>query len=756
VSLKEKATRLFACYGAPIKFAAKTILGAVLPGSPAVVELVSKVIDCARETSKDLIDYDQSREPAMTPADVKRVEAILDLLAGDLHALVAQMAELEDLPEVALRQLDVALRTDARSQEALGKLEDLAGRFDQLEGQYRQILTVQGYSVEMQEEMLSLLKWQAGVMKYIQELVALHVPPADFQAQLRRYRIGTSALGRGLVAEADASLRALEVEQPRSAVAHVAAAAAHAAGMELDEAQRSLEIAVQLRPDDPGLAELNWRVTRVATQVKGPSPDTGAPAPKAGDTLDGWRLEELLGRGGMGQVFRATCAGRTAALKVLNAGLSRDVAFIERFKREITTLIRLGGHPNLVEIDTFGVDSHRGCWYFTMAWIDGVSLEHHLARHGALPLPEARRLFLAVADGLAVAHAKGIVHRDVKPANILLRGDDTPVLVDFGLAAIRGLAGLTLPGGSPGGTPEFAALEQIRKGQADARSDVYSLAASLYYALAYDASQHREPDLFDPELVPAELRPVLTKALQPNPARRYRDAAEFRVALDEVLAPQRAEPPKMIVSPATGMVLVLIPAGEFWMGSPDTDTDAHDDEKPRHRVQITRPFYLGVYPVTQEQYQKVIGNNPSVKDQPKNPVDSVSWMNAVTFCNHLSERENLRPYYQISGRDVTIPDAGCPGYRLPTEAEWEHACRAGSEKRYCFGDDPADLRAYAWYAFSSFSGGETSPVGQKRPNAFGLHDMHGNVWEWCWDGYERRYSSRPPDLICGLPPNRFS
>jgi len=165
-----------------------------------------------------------------------------------------------------------------------------------------------------------------------------------------------------------------------------------------------------------------------------------------------------------------------------------------------------------------------------------------------------------------------------------------------------------------------------------------------------------------------------------------------------------------------------------------------DDEKPQHRVRITRPFYLGVTEVTQGQYRGMTGENPSLfKGSDDLPVEQVSWYDAIAFCNKLSEREGLKPYYQ-SGAGV---QSGGDGYRLPTEAEWEYACRAGTSTRYSFGDDEASLGEYAWFGGNS-SVPKTHPVGQKRPNKFGLYDMHGNVWEWCWDGYDKDYYRQSP------------
>ena len=158
------------------------------------------------------------------------------------------------------------------------------------------------------------------------------------------------------------------------------------------------------------------------------------------------------------------------------------------------------------------------------------------------------------------------------------------------------------------------------------------------------------------------------------------------------------------------------------MGSPDSDDDAYDNAHPQHRVKIAKPFYLGVTEVTQEQYERVMGENPSeFKDEPQCPVERVSWEDAEKFCERLSEKEGKT-------------------YRLPTEAEWEYACRAGSTTKWCFGDSESQLGDYAWYDDNSDS--TTHPVGQKKPNGWGLYDMHGNVYEWCGDWYDE-YSDSP-------------
>ena len=161
------------------------------------------------------------------------------------------------------------------------------------------------------------------------------------------------------------------------------------------------------------------------------------------------------------------------------------------------------------------------------------------------------------------------------------------------------------------------------------------------------------------------------------------------------------------------MKFVQIPAGRFMMGSPK-DEKGHSENELWHEMMSAQPFWMGVFEVTQEQYQAVMGNNPSQIKGADRPVERVSWYDAGVFCRRASEKTRR-------------------AFRLPTEAEWEYACRAGSKTRYCFGDDEKQLGDYAWYKGNSE--GTTHPVGQKKPNAWGLYDMHGNVAEWCEDSY---------------------
>jgi formylglycine-generating enzyme required for sulfatase activity len=174
---------------------------------------------------------------------------------------------------------------------------------------------------------------------------------------------------------------------------------------------------------------------------------------------------------------------------------------------------------------------------------------------------------------------------------------------------------------------------------------------------------------------------------------------------------------------------VWIPAGTFTMGSPRSEKDRDLDEDPLTLVTITRGFWMGKYEVTQADFQAVMGVNPSYfKGNLNLPVDSVSWTQAMEFCRRITESESK------AGR---LPEGFT--YRLPTEAEFEFASRAGTTNRYSFGDDfdYVLINDHAWY--DKNSGGAPHPVGQKKPNPLGLHDIHGNVWEWCLDWYGDRY-----------------
>ena len=238
-----------------------------------------------------------------------------------------------------------------------------------------------------------------------------------------------------------------------------------------------------------------------------------------------------------------------------------------------------------------------------------------------------------------------------------------------------------------------------------------------------------QADHASPWNLPPDAPPPAVAPFSEQQARRHQDAWAEHLGK-----------PREITN-SIGMKLVLIPPGEFMMGSPEDEEGRWEDEGPQHRVRITKPFYFGLYQVTQEEYGRVMGRNPSWfsrggrgsdgvsgLDTSRFPVENVSWNDAMGFCRKLS----ALPAERSAGRE----------YRLPTEAEWEYACRAGTTTRYSFGHDASQLGDYAWYHDNSDR--RTHPVGQKQANPWALYDLYGNLWEWCSDWFSSDYYANSP------------
>ncbi len=514
-----------------------------------------------------------------------------------------------------------------------------------------------------------------------------------------------------------------------------------------------------------------------------------------------YRLTGFVGEGGSGAVFEGVQdpLERPVAIKVMYPGHHARVR--ERFLREAQAVAGLR-HPNVVTVYDFGlIDELRP--YIVMELLHGHNLAEELHEHGPMQQARALPLFMECLEALAEAHDKNLIHRDLKPDNLFLSKPtprrETLQILDFGIALFtHDLGGAgdaednTLPGsprltptGQKVGTPHYLAPEYFESGTVSAAMDVYAMGLVLaemmmghpvvqaehFYSCVV---QHITGNLKFPEaLLAGPLGPVIRKATAKSPADRYPDAHALLEGLENTVRSatnlalshdfgMAASTSSLVIHADTELSLAnakdtvpegycLIMPGSFQMGSPEDEPGRGEDET-LHEVVLTRPYLLQSHEVTQEEWAALMEHNPSEhQGKPNRPVEQTSWYDAIAYCNALSEKEGLKPYYQIKGQtgqpgldlnltNVSIPDVEGIGYRLPTEAEWEHAARAGGDSEDCRYGALAEI---AWY--SSNSKRKTRPVGDKAPNAWGLYDMLGNVWEWTWDRYSPHGTKRVKD-----------
>jgi formylglycine-generating enzyme required for sulfatase activity len=506
-----------------------------------------------------------------------------------------------------------------------------------------------------------------------------------------------------------------------------------------------------------------------------------------------WELEELLGAGGFGEVWKAKNphfdAVPPVALKFCLDPAAKD-RLLRHEAAVLNQVLRQGKHPGVVALRHTYLGADPPCLeyeYVAGGDLAGLIREWRRKPGGPGRAAEAARLLLDLAHIVAFAHRLDppIVHRDLKPANVLVQpaADGSPTLrvADFGIggvAAGRALApgrrdvsqGQFLVTALRGAhTPLYASPQQTRGGPPDPRDDVYSLGVIWYQLLTGNLTASRPGGArwvtrLTDDGASAGMVELLTACVEDDPADRPHDAGELADRLAAMLAPAPApaeprrefrrapeakpEPPRAITN-SVGMKLVLIPAGSFLIGSPEGEMQRGADEGPLRRVTLTRPFYLSVFPVTQFIYAHVTGRNPSHFTPangggPNHPAEEVSWEDAVAFCRRLSALDGEKR----AGR----------AYRLPTEAEWEYACRAGTTTAFAFGDSLSAEQANfdGNHPYGAAARGRhlqrTSAFGQYKPNAWGLYDMHGNVWEWCADWYAADYYATAADHDSGGPP----
>lgn len=357
----------------------------------------------------------------------------------------------------------------------------------------------------------------------------------------------------------------------------------------------------------------------------------------------------------------------------------------DQVKREVQNAV--GEGVAILPFRIADVTPIKSLRYFlgTQHWLDALTtpLERHLDR-----------LADTVSALLARMADNRVPEPEFKPANATRRTSTTPApQLDSGelanrLTKLREIA-----------EHQRAEAKGVEEAEQRRRDDEFATLSRLLVE-QLDAKAYQDA------------RKTVTELLERRPDDSH--AREAQGLIVHHLAAIGGDNSLLILPGGVIMEFVQIVPGTFMMGSPGSEPYRMYDEL-QHAVTLTKDFWLGKYPVTQAQWQAVIGSNPShFQGDAQRPVDTVSWNDCQLFLQRLAAQ-------------------GQGEFRLPTEAEWEYACRAGSTKAFCFGDDDSQLAGYAWYRANS--GNRTHPVGQKSPNAWGLYDMHGNLSEWCQDWY---------------------
>jgi formylglycine-generating enzyme required for sulfatase activity/tRNA A-37 threonylcarbamoyl transferase component Bud32 len=502
-------------------------------------------------------------------------------------------------------------------------------------------------------------------------------------------------------------------------------------------------------------------------------------------------IKKVLGAGGFGITYLVIeqQTNKPYVIKTLNHLQQSREDFIDRQEKFVNEALILKGcrHPHIVQV--YELIQEDGLWGIVMEYIEGEELAHYTDEKGQLAESEALIYIDQMSQALAYVHQQGFLHRDIKPHNILLRKNtQEAVLIDFGLA--REVLSGRQSSMTNSTTEGYAPIEQYQQsGTTGSYSDVYALAATLYHLLTAQVpmpSTFRSyaplppPQHFNAQ-ISDRINTAIVQALQQEYQQRPQTVSEFR----ELLGLVAISPVPNAMSLATAVTsdlplvdsfdaanwqqtlvaasnqtsfnlaaqpvvssrktvlrsgsfwrgknveleMLYVPDGEFLMGAPSDEVGSLAHERPQHQVMM-RFFHMSKFPITQEQYLAVMGRNPAKFSGDRRPVERVSWHDAAEFCERLSSQSDRL-------------------YRLPTEAEWEYACRAQTTTAFYFGNN-----IYANLANHNQNGSagkfksnlvrrETSAVDIFPANNFGLHDLHGNVWEWCADNYHADYRGAP-------------
>ncbi|MDB9348819.1 bifunctional serine/threonine-protein kinase/formylglycine-generating enzyme family protein [Nodularia spumigena] len=507
--------------------------------------------------------------------------------------------------------------------------------------------------------------------------------------------------------------------------------------------------------------------------------------PTSGTVLHNrYKIINLLGSGGFGDTYLAEDLGIpinpkpkcvVKRLKTHNLTDEQLDWVKNSFEQEAVTLYNLGNlHPQIPKLSEYFQIGNE--FYLVQDFIDGDDLTKIITPGKKFPETTVIQLLAKILEVLGVVHQQNIIHRDISPKNIMLRRLDGKImLIDFGavkqiMFQNTGQTSLTMGVGTPG----FMPWEQFN-GRPKLASDIYAVGMVGVLALTgipphlLDEDEDGEVIWQNHASVSHPFAQVLTTMISRRVTRRYQNAAAALQAiqlLNQPIAPTIIAPPLPLISvqlfnssvevvtvnpqgkvinrqnqevkyfvedlgKGVTLEMMQIPGGTFMMGSPLGEAERLESESPQHQVNVPG-FFMGRYPVTQAQYQAIMGTNLAYFKGEQRPVEQVSWDDAVEFCQKLSQR---------TGKT----------YRLPSEAEWEYACRAGTTTPFYFGETiTTDLVNYNGdYPYGSAPKGvyreQTTNVGNFPPNSFGLYDMHGNIWEWCQDIYKDNYAGAPTD-----------
>ncbi|MEA5618926.1 SUMF1/EgtB/PvdO family nonheme iron enzyme [Cronbergia sp. UHCC 0137] len=479
-----------------------------------------------------------------------------------------------------------------------------------------------------------------------------------------------------------------------------------------------------------------------------------------------YRGVKVIGQGGFGRTFLAVDEHRLNTHCVIKQFLPQQSGSVELkkatelFQQEAVRLLDLGQHPHIPYFHAFFEQEKR--LYLIQDFIEGENLLHELETKGKFSESQVKQILIELLPILQFVHENKVIHRDIKPENIIRSSQTGDLfLIDFGISKEVGGTIVTRMG-TTAGTSAYAPLEQLR-GIVYPNSDLYSLAVTCIRLLTGCLAQTDSPDLLFDSMkmqwiwkeyisVSKELEAVLDKMLQDIPLNRFQSATEVLSALQsrevstQIITPnspvysssiQINSSPKPIFLPNLNedlgnnviLEMIAIPGGIFLMGSPENEPGRSSDEHPQHEVTVPA-FYLGKNPVTQAQWERVaslptvkiyLNPKPSYFKGANLPVEQVSWFDAKEFCTRLR---------RYTGKT----------YRLPSEAEWEYACRAKTTSLYYFGNTITTDLVNHNNKYRQTTDVETFP-----PNAFGLYDMHGNVWEWCEDSWHENYRNAPND-----------